>query len=234
MTLVLLSMEFAETWKETTSFAITPVEVDDKAIAAQHVEKVDFYPPVPAALPDLYEGYLFNQDRFLAEPGETVAEQSDDTGEDIDLGDVTYVGSLIMGSTRQGIITYPDPETTVTKRRVTRGRSRISKRAAALKARRGKTRRLSRQVNVGDNFSGYEIDMIQPDQIVFVRDEERVEIDLYDPDKDRIVLPARPSVPQKRQVRKTVRKAPAATGKRNVPRAPVRKSNRLPFRRSRS
>ncbi|MCJ7602790.1 MAG: hypothetical protein MUO63_14995, partial [Desulfobulbaceae bacterium] len=170
------------------------------------VKEIRFYPSVPDKLPDLNEGYLFNQERQLKLPETIEGAAADDTLA-IDMDEVRYAGSVISGSTRKGLIRYP-----VVRTPMKRGaRAIIAKRATAEKW-------SSKVVEEGETVSGYRVVSISPQAIVFEQGDRQLEKKLYTPDKERIAFtpPMNRSKPvKKRAARKTTKKYPPATSARS-------------------
>ena len=137
------------------------------------------YPPVPAVLPDLYDGYLFNSERIFEE----VALDSPRGGSGtVDLAEVTYAGSLIVGEIYRGLIVYQE-------------KSPVARRSATPSRRGARTRRTAakvvskyKQLERGAQFMGYLVAEIEKDRIVFRKGDEVIEKFLYDPSKDRAGL----------------------------------------------
>ncbi|MFH1215399.1 MAG: hypothetical protein V1706_02750 [Pseudomonadota bacterium] len=154
-------------------------------------KKVVFYPPVPAALPDLNQGYLFNAERFL--PGDNEEEAADtDNGQDVsvDIATVSYAGSIIAGDIRKGLIVYPPPKTPPP------AAIGANKNAPAPLKPRNYT-----QLVAGDTVSGYKVVAIEPEKLVLQKGEETIEKMLIDPKKDRIAPP--PPAPKPKAAPKT-------------------------------
>ncbi|MCK5322551.1 MAG: hypothetical protein KAJ45_00350 [Desulfobulbaceae bacterium] len=146
--------------------------------------KINFYPPVPAHLPDLNEGYLFNEERHVEGEDEPVSDERDDIGEFWgDFDDVRYVGSIISGKLSKGIVSYPVQKK---KRARTSSPGQYS----------GKNLNYARLV-VGDKFSGYKVTGVFPDKMIFEKSGETTEKLLYDTEKQRIVAPVVTRQPKK-------------------------------------
>ncbi|MBU0909323.1 MAG: hypothetical protein KKA54_20355 [Proteobacteria bacterium] len=140
--------------------------------------EIRFYPSLPARLPDLSEGYLFNQERKI-QSAETLEDMATDDTISIDVEEVRYAGSLISGSTRKGLIRYP-----VATMPINRGvRSRVT---AARKAPSAKWS--SRVVEEGETVSGYQVVSISPEVLVFEKGGSQFEKKLYTPDKERVAF----------------------------------------------
>lgn len=149
-------------------------ELGDDAKPFQ-LQKKELYPPVPAVLPDLNENYLFNSERNFSE---NELEVGSATGS-IDLAEVTYAGSLIVGEIRMALVTYKEKAAVA-------GRGAASRRPGAASRRTpAKNTEENRQLAVGNNFMGYIVDKIEKDRIVFKKGNEMVVKFLYDSGKDR-------------------------------------------------
>jgi hypothetical protein len=179
-----------------------------KPQAAFQAEKgVSFYPAVPPALPDLNKGYLFNEERSLE--GAADAAGADETEEGaadspvVDMETVFYAGSIIIGETRKGLVTFPTPA--IPARKTVRPQKGAAPAAAAPQKQRNYA-----QLVAGDSFSGYKVIAVEADRIVFQKGEETVEKLLNDPKKSRIAAPAPPPAAQQKQ-----KTAPAETTKTN-------------------
>jgi hypothetical protein len=167
---------------------------------------IRLYPSLPANLPDLNEGYLFNQERNLKLP-ETGAGLATDEFV-IDMDEVLYDGSLISGSSRKALIRYP----TIGSQMMRRSMGTLPKKVMAEKW-------SSRVVEEGDTVSGYRVVSISPQAIVFEKDDGQVEKNLYTPDKDRaaFIPPMNRSVPPaKKTFRKTTKSLPGVTKSRAI------------------
>jgi hypothetical protein len=169
-------------------------------------KEIRFYPSLPARLPDLSEGYLFNQERKL-QTAETQEDMAGDDSSAIDVDEVRYDGSLISGSMRKGLIRYPVAAMPIN--RVARAQVRVTT------ARRVPSAKWSsRVVEEGETVSGYLVVSISPETLVFEKGGAQLEKKLYSPDKERVVFipPMNRSRPvQKTAVRKTNRSYPPGT-----------------------
>jgi hypothetical protein len=136
----------------------------------------DLYPPVPAVSPELSDNYLFNSERSFEDDGVAAGPANGA----VDLAEVTFTGSLIVGQIRIGLITYQDdvaaaPGTPA----ATSRRGQVARRA------RTKSVTKNRQLAAGENFMGYSVEAIEKDRIVFKKGDEMIEKFLYDSGKDR-------------------------------------------------
>lgn len=147
-------------------------------------KNMNFYPPVPVALPDLSKGYLFNEERTIegaaGENGEATDEDS--SGPSVDMDAVVYAGSIIIGDMRKGLVMYPlaRPAVPTAKPGV--------KQQAPLPAKE----RNYMQLAVGESLSGYKVVGVETDRIVFQKGTETIEKMLIDPKKTRIAGPPPP------------------------------------------
>jgi len=143
-------------------------------VRAEFSEK-KLYPEVPAVLPDLYENYLFNSERSFA------AEEEGSSGsgsEVMDLTEINYTGSLIVGQIRMGLITYQD-EISVAGASPAAGRGGNRRRVPT------KTVTKNKQLAVGENFMGYVVEEIEKDRLVLKKGDEMIVKFLYDSGTDR-------------------------------------------------
>ena len=175
-------------------------------------EKPGFYPKVPASLPDLRDGYLFNEERMLAleEEGQ---EEEDLTGQHeeikVNMDDVMYVGSLIRGDVRKGLVSYP------AQRKKIKSLDKL-KRTTKKTLWSPKNRDYARLL-VGESFSDYKVVEVEADRIKFEKGGKTVIKLLNDPDKERIKPPARVENRRTRGLKKAAAKAQskkATTAKR--------------------
>ena len=166
-------------------------------------EKPEFYPEVPASLPDLRDGYLFNEERMLSAAEEEGGEEEDAGGEHeeikVNMDDVMYVGSVIRGDVRKGLVAYP-------------AQRKSPKTLDKIKRTKKKTLWTSRNQDyarllVGESFSDYKVVEIEPDRIEFEKGGKRVVKLLNDPGKERIKPP--PGAAKKRST--GIKKAAART-----------------------
>ncbi|MBU0728266.1 MAG: hypothetical protein KKE17_03260 [Proteobacteria bacterium] len=147
--------------------------------SAPEIAKLVFYPPVSGTRSDLDVGYLFNQARSLVdeiteeEGAEDVLESRTGGGVDVDVNDVTYIGSIITDTTTRALISYQA------------GRGGASRKTSGRASRAATGRNQYTQLNVGEVFSGYKVSRVTPNKIVFEKGEEVVEKFLYDPKKKR-------------------------------------------------
>ncbi len=144
-------------------------------------EKIEFYPKVPTSLPDLRDGYLFNEKRILVVEEE--GQEKDLTGEyeeiKVKMDDVMYVGSLIRGDVRRGLVSYP-AQRKKTKSKVKRKNKKT--------LRSSKNRDYARLL-VGESFSDYKVIEIEADRIKFEKRGKTVVKFLNDPGKNRLAPP---------------------------------------------
>lgn len=194
--LTFMVMEIITTWQLCADITVAPVTKKKKKSGPRHKQKkISFYPSVPSPMPDLYDGYLFNEERHLADPEEKVEEDIAEEGVDLDLDAVMYTGSIIIGNMVKGLITYPEPQQKIVKPRNYRNKSRKKTRLPLDK------KRVSKTVQPGDVVGGFRISSIVPEKIVFIKGKEQIEKMLYDSEKKRIVVPK--ALPRPRQTVKS-------------------------------
>lgn len=195
-----------------SGFVTAPIASGSAKAEKSVLPAMALYPPVPEKMPDLNDGYIFNQERLFEEDDFTAAGSGGaGLGAAIDLNEVVYSGSLIVGDVRKALITYQ--EAVPAKPRATAGRRGVRPK----KSRTQKTYR-HKQLDAGEDFMGYKVAKIESDRIVFEKGGEKIEKFLYDGGKDRVVVKSavRTGGPQTVAAEKTVQ--PAATaGRRQVP-----------------
>ncbi len=140
--------------------------------------------PAVRAVPEVYSGYLFNEERKLDEAdfGE-FGSGSQETPEATAAGleQVYYTGSVIVGDRRQALITYQEN---------IRGGSQAARlNSYPRRGRVGAAETMSGSQNKvlipGDHFMGYVVAAIEPEKIVFEKGGEKVVKFLYDQNKKR-------------------------------------------------
>lgn len=177
---------------------------------SQTAMRGEFYPSVPTPLPDLYEGYLFNEERLLEteeEVDETETAPPDSTGDElnVDMDSVYYMGSIIMGDMRKGLISYPEPKAKPSTPVSRRGRT-----TPRLPTRSTETNYA--QLVVGDTLSGYKVIAVETNRLVLQKGGETLEKLLHDSAKVRATPPPLPvkeknvPPPQPEQAEATKRK----------------------------
>jgi hypothetical protein len=139
---------------------------------------IRFNPVPPAVLPDLDAGYIFNESRTAGSRREEELTGKKTPG--INIREAFYVGSIIIGDTPKGMLSYPAAGMTTPQVRPGIPRSG----GAGMK---------QIMVEKGDDVGGYTVSEILPGKIVFTKDSETVEKFLNDPDKKRSIPP--PSSP---------------------------------------
>ena len=212
--LIFMVREVLKTYQSSLEGTIPPVEKKEKKTGLkQWSQKIRFNPIVPSPLPDLYDGYLFNKERYLAEQDEEGKKETAEKDVEVDLDVVMYTGSIISGTVIKGIITYPEPQQAKTKSRTSRSWKRKKTKLSRSK------KRVTRIVEPGDVVGGYQISAIEAERIVFAKNKEQVEKKLYDPEKKRIVVPKPSPKP-----RKTVKRKATVSKRKRItsPRKPVK------------
>ncbi len=205
LSFILLAREGIESFR-SVDMQEAPVKVkkQDKSKDKKRpvVPNLQFYPSVPSPLPDLYAGYLFNEERFLEKEGDKDKEEpKDESGTElaVDIETVYYTGSIIIGNLRKGLISYSPKRTPAAAKKTKRPVKKPASRQKSIKY---------AQLVAGDSLSGYKVVSVEADRIVFEKGSETVEKMLYDSEKKRIVPPP----PPKKKVVK--RKATASTSKK--------------------
>lgn len=186
LSVFVMMREISHTWRGQLSSS--QVKAVKKAAADDSVPAmVSLQPVVPAMMPDLKPGYLFNEERTIVE--EAVVNQEpefngNDLGIDADIEQLTYSGSIIGDTFSTAVVMFP-PAKKVSAPRNARGR-RLNASSTSSEE--------SIQVNVGDVLSGYQIAEISPDKIVLKKGAEVVEKFLYDSNKKRVAPSRAPRV----------------------------------------
>ena len=193
-----------------TGFVPGPVEPGDDKTGKKVAAEMDLYPPLPKMMPDLNDGYIFNKERHFEED-DTSGVWSLGPAGSIDLNEIVYSGSLIVGDVRKALITYQEMASTpkpVANRRTAGRQPRKS---------RAKKTYQHKQLDPGEDFMGYKVAKIESDRIVFERGSEKIEKFLFDGSKDRVVVKTatRTVAPKTSGAGRTV--PPAATSRRQSP-----------------
>ncbi|MDA8165893.1 MAG: hypothetical protein M0017_12785 [Desulfobacteraceae bacterium] len=142
-----------------------------------------FYPPVPGRLPDLNQGYVFNEARSLVDEKNGEAAAVADTT----LDDATYVGSVISGKRRIGVVAYTEKSIGQQPQRfVIRGRPDMAG------AQAGASQSKHIELAPGETFGGYTVAEVLPDRIVFKKNGRSME-KLLDVAKERKPPPTLPA-----------------------------------------
>jgi len=184
LSFVVLARGALQSW-EKIEIPTMPV-VGEKKKAGPVVERqsLALNPRVPDLLPDLKQGYLFNEERQLSEntgEEESVAENAPEaTSTLVNMETLTYVGSIIIGDVRKGLVSFSvaEPKTSNTPGPRVRPVSRVSREAQ-------KYASLKEQ----EPFYDFRVARILPEKIVFAKGDSTVEKLLYDPEKERVSSP---------------------------------------------
>jgi hypothetical protein len=199
--------EAVQTWQSPNFATVQPAKkVVSIPEPQQRQQKTSFYPSVPTTLPNLNEGYLFNQKRNLEDPSKKNGKQSAEKKEKIEFDQLRYNGSLIIGNVAKALISYPEPKKVPTKKgKLPRRRTtKNNKRSLGMET-------VRKTLEAGDILGSYRVKDIQPEKIVFQRGDKQIEKMLYDPEKKRIIAPKR-----KPQLRKTAKPTKAVKTRRRV------------------
>lgn len=172
-------------------------------------DKLDYYPPDPDVMPDLLDGYIFNQERLLEEEIEEEVPEEDVTPQAAAIEDfeqVQYSGSVIMESQRLALIKFPEApppeekENDLKRRRP--GHRRLPVKSARSQKSSGGLKNI--RVKQGEMFKGFLVAEIAPEMIVFERGEEKIVKYLYDKNKERTVAKPSPSRNEEKPIAKLV------------------------------
>ncbi len=166
------------------------VEASEKAAPSVGSQSlVSFYPQVPAKLPDLSQGYLFNEERLLASEVKVVEEKVEEPGDGIklDMDQLFYAGSIIIGDNRKALVSYVDVQTKTAK---SAAKSRAKKKDSSKKQ--------YAQLKVNDQLGGYTVTEVEAGHITFERAGKSIEKKLHDSSKVRIKPAARKKVVARR------------------------------------
>jgi hypothetical protein len=184
--LIFMFRQFSpEPWPEPQ---VAQDRTDSRPVPMPGIETGLEQKPVPLVVPEVYDGYLFVEERRLeeadlADGGQDFAEETS-----VALEQVFYSGSLIIGEKRQALVTYQQNNTGGRRPGLSLDRGR----AAAAEAQSGYQNKV---LKPGDRFMGYEVAAIEPEKIVFKKGGEKVEKFLFDQNKKRPVVnePPRPA-----------------------------------------
>jgi hypothetical protein len=176
LSFLLLAASMMTTWREEPVPAVEVAEKTRSGMAAER-RKLNFYPPVPARLPDLNKGYIFNEPRYLADEK---SEEGVEAAADATLDEVSYIGSVISGERRIGIIAYAEKNPAQQLRVGGRGRPLNVANQVENKHVR---------VVPGETFGGYTVAEVLPDRLLFEKDGMKIE-KLLAADKERKPPPA--------------------------------------------
>ena len=144
-----------------------------------------FYPSVPGTMPDLNDGYLFNKDRYLDQSDLDNASLSGLGSDTIDMEQLVYSGSIIIGDLRKALVAYQEQAPLPQRRAIRNVRGRSQKKPA-------KGTYKHKQLSAGEVFMGYRVTVIENDRIVFEKGDERIEKFLFDAGKERVEIKSSP------------------------------------------
>jgi len=186
VSLVLLVWQGVMSWQESESTAPPAKAVKKTVVSGGTQKQVSFYPQVPKKLPDLNKGYIFNEERFLASADpegkeEQVEELTD--GVKLDMDQLFYAGSIIIGDNRKGLVSYVDLQAKRAKKKTT---SKTKKSSSSKKK--------YAQLKINDQLGGYTVTEVESDHITFERGGKSIEKSLHDSSKVRIKPAARKKV----------------------------------------
>lgn len=178
-------------WQESESTVPSGKAVKKTAAPGGPQKQVSFYPQVPKKLPDLNQGYIFNEERFLAsadtEGREEQVEEPKD-GVKLDMDQLFYAGSIIIGDNRKGLVSYVDLQD---KKAKPSTKSKSKKRIS--------TKKKYAQLKINDQLGGYTVTEVEAGHITFERGGKSIEKRLHDSSKVRIKPAARKKVVSRRK-----------------------------------
>lgn len=171
-------------WEKIQIPAMVDSGAKMRAGAGAERQPLALNPQVPPLLPDLRQGYLFNEQRQLAEDSGEEGKNADESQElastQVNLDTLNYTGSLIVGNTRKGLVSFSILQPEQSERSPGRIRS-IS--------REQKSNTETAIVSENEEFYDLRVASIQPDKIVFTKSGSTIEKMLYAPDKKRVAPP---------------------------------------------
>ena len=186
ITLVFLMQGISATWRQ--KIELSPPASKVKSAPAPDLaaigEGIGTRPKVPLALPDLKQGYLFNEERAVEEEIPEPEEEEfhgNDLGLNAKVDDIQFSGAVIGASFKVALISYPEAA-----RPKKMGSKRLGRSAKSI-AKRGRGGMKNARVKEGDLVNGYKVAAIYPDKIVFEKGKDTIEKFLYDPEKKRII-----------------------------------------------
>ena len=185
--------------------SLEPPEAKQRATkkTARQNKPLSLNPKVPSPLPNLNQGYLFNQARFLKSGN---GDPNGQSNQHINMESLQYNGSIIIGETRKALISYTDGAKT--SQRIKKTPSRTPRKNTS-----PKQQTTSKVVTLGESIGGYTVSQVEPLQLTFTRGSHTITKDLFSTEKKR-----------KTKVDKIIRKAtPARTTKtaRRITKTPV-------------
>ena len=182
LSLIILGNGALQSWKEIDIPAMREASEKKRPAALAERQNFVFTPQVPALIPDLNTGYLFNAQRSITE--EEAEEQApdgsiEDGSSQVNMDTLVYAGSIIVGDLRKGMISFSlKEEKLAPPARLRRGRP-VPRRQAP------KTAMENATVEEGEDFYGFKVSSVQPEKILFSKNGTNIEKPLYDPNKQR-------------------------------------------------
>lgn len=186
---------------------LPPAPAADKVAAVKaRGEKVRFYPDVPDPLPELTSRYVFNEERHLAVAGKEDGAGKVQVATDglrVNMDELYYSGSVIIGDSRQALVSFTEL--------VDKGKKRRTKKSKN-KGKSSSARKYAR-LKVDETLGVYLVTAIETHRIVFSRGTEEIVKTLYDNSKKRLAPPVIKAPPRASKVKKVNRKVKRATKK---------------------
>ncbi len=165
------------TWGLYKQFSIADESAETKTppmrtAPAKPLTRISLNPTTKHKQANLTAGYLFNSERFIQSTGTTNSEINNAA---INMETLQYDGSIIIDETRKALISFAT------------GRALpVQKQAAARRrVKASRVERRSKVISLGDTVAGYTTTAIEPLQLVFTRNGEKVKKDFFTDTKKR-------------------------------------------------
>jgi len=224
LSLVALGREAMQSW-QPVSLPKRPTVIEKKKSGGLEKKPLSsFYPKPPVVMPNLDEGYLFTEARVRGEEEvveEAPPEEVENPEGSVDMETLQYVGSIIIGELRKGMLSFslrqPQSKSTPQRRIADRRSSHMRK-----VPKKGSLQKKHATVSEKDEFYGYQVSEVGADRIVFAKGDATVEKMLYDPEKERMKAPPVAKRPPVARTPQQARRATAANPNQAAPRTAVR------------
>lgn len=145
-----------------------------KSLAGKRLKNIQFYPVSPNVLPNLRQGYLFNEERSLLKKRKKTTPVNS-----VKIDNVFYAGSIIANNKKVALVFYEKQKKLKNKYgRPVRKRTKPSGNNFIYK-----------KLNVSDSIGGYTVAQILPDRLILENDNSKLEKLLNEEDKPEIRRP---------------------------------------------
>lgn len=184
--LLVLGESALQSWRITELPNIPEVSQKRRVSPVPERQAVAVNPHVPALMPDLNTGYLFNKQRSnTAQGGEDATSGGPASlgSSPVDMDTLVYAGSIIIDNLRRGMVSFSlksGPGVPADLHRLPGRRPMVARPTP-------KAGMQYATVNQGDDFYGFKVASVQPDKIIFVKSGTQIKKMLYDPNKKRTV-----------------------------------------------